>query len=345
VRTVASKIEPNWNVAGRDEPPVRPVSTGIVVSTVVVSVIFATVTAIVLVRQGLGIAVLALGLLVGCCVSCARHPRRPMGPIRAFILVAMIVFALFYALALSFEVVSVLRLRRVMSFPVELTIMLAIFAMSIVLPVAILALMVRRRNRQSAKTAPDLKPELLGACIGAALAVVSVMLFAVVLLVSPRGAWQSVNLFLLALGLPIIFWPLWTFSYVRALERWHASEPIALGECLDKLREITRFEFDCVLTLRANFGNGRPCFVIPGARQSTLVISEHIVDLLSPEQLLAVLAHEAAHVLLNHGRRKLAWSVVGGSLALGLTVAGQLAIGSTLPRSFGVVRGLVVVSP
>jgi Zn-dependent protease with chaperone function len=37
-----------------------------------------------------------------------------------------------------------------------------------------------------------------------------------------------------------------------------------------------------------------------------LAISESIPGELSPAQLLALLAHEAAHVCLNHLRRKLA---------------------------------------
>ena len=83
--------------------------------------------------------------------------------------------------------------------------------------------------------------------------------------------------------------------------------------------------------------NGRRCL--------TCVISESIPGDLTPPQLLAVLAHEAAHVCLNHFRRKLAWGAVAGMLGLVATVAAQMAVAPFLPRDLGIAGVLVVVLP
>jgi Zn-dependent protease with chaperone function len=119
----------------------------------------------------------------------------------------------------------------------------------------------------------------------------------------------------------------------------------ALRDRLDELRDLATFEFDRVMCLRASFGDGKPCFVLLGGSHSTLVISERIVGVLTNEQLLAVLAHEAAHVVLKHGNRKLAWGALGAAACIGLTLAGQLALSGLIPRSVGVVRTLIVVVP
>jgi len=107
--------------------------------------------------------------------------------------------------------------------------------------------------------------------------------------------------------------------------------PPALHTALARLREHTSFEFGRVLSLPARIGRGRQCFVIPGTRGGTLVMSERIAEALPADQLLAVLAHEAAHVLLRHGPRKVAWAVGMVVASIAAAFANQFAIYPLLP--------------
>jgi Zn-dependent protease with chaperone function len=59
----------------------------------------------------------------------------------------------------------------------------------------------------------------------------------------------------------------------------------------------------------------------------------------------SILAHEAAHVSLNHFRRKLAWGAIGTVAGLGIAVAGQMLISPFVPRSLELVGILVVALP
>jgi Zn-dependent protease with chaperone function len=194
---------------------------------------------------------------------------------------------------------------------------------------------------------PDLTSLLLPVGLSAGFVVVGLlMLFALVLLV-PRGAWQIVASLALALALPTALRTPWIVIYRRLLTtHWGTREPLALRQGLETLRGLTGLEFDHVLCLQSTFGNGKSCFVLLGARQSTLVISEQVVQTLSAEQLLAVLAHEAAHVALNHGNRMLTWGVPAAAIGIALTFAWQMATRTLVPASFrvvGFVAALLVV--
>jgi hypothetical protein len=114
-------------------------------------------------------------------------------------------------------------------------------------------------------------------------------------------------------GGPLALLPLGASVYRAVLARWQTDvlpTPLVLG--LDRLRDRTGCIFDRVLCLDAAFGNGRLCEVVSTPRQATLIVSAGVTEVLEPDELLAILAHEAAHVQLRHLRRKLAVGVPAG---------------------------------
>jgi Zn-dependent protease with chaperone function len=225
--------------------------------------------------------------------------------------------------------------------------MLGVIFVALVAPVGIPTLLVRRAERTTSgdHALPDLTPQSIGICIGAVFLLIPVVVLIPLPLFVGFGWWLVAAIVLLTLTLPLVLRPLWIVVYRTALTRWEVPVPLTLREHLNQLRELTRFEFDRVLCLRASFGTGRSCFVILGARQSTLVISEQIVDRLNAEQLLAVLTHEAAHVILNHGNRTMVWGALGGASVMAMNMVGLMTVGASIPRSLGFVRVLVVIMP
>ncbi len=64
-----------------------------------------------------------------------------------------------------------------------------------------------------------------------------------------------------------------------------------------------------------------------------LIISRSLADSLPERELLAVVAHEAAHVHLRHTGRKVLWGTVAAVVAIGASMALGAAMGAVLPRS------------
>jgi Zn-dependent protease with chaperone function len=74
-------------------------------------------------------------------------------------------------------------------------------------------------------------------------------------------------------------------------------------------------------------------------------MSERIAERLSADQLLAVVAHEAAHVLLRHGPRKVAWAVGVLITWIAASISAGLVIDRLLPAWAGFARFLFVCIP
>ena len=308
--------------------------------------IAAGASAVLLARQPIGYGTSLLVLLIGVSVLAARV-RRPVGTARGILSLSVGFFAYGFAFIFALETMNPFLLRHRVAFPIGFALMLGLFAAWLVAPSAGLAVVARRRRQRAIDglAAPDVTPFVIGSCLAAAFVVLWFVTVFAVLIASPPGTWQAVNSVVTMLALPAGFRPLWSHSYSSILARWEVTPPRALRERLDDLRDLARVEFDRVLCLRASFGNGNPCFVLPGSFRSTLVISEEIVRTLTPEQLLAVLTHEAAHVVMSHGNRALAWGGLGAAAYLALNIAGQMAISSFVPRSPMVVRIAVIVGP
>ncbi len=73
------------------------------------------------------------------------------------------------------------------------------------------------------------------------------------------------------------------------------------------------------------------------------MISESVVADLDVEPLVAVLAHEAAHIRLQHLRRKLVYGTLGSIVVIGVSIAIQLLISPALPRSLHFIGILPVI--
>jgi STE24 endopeptidase len=171
---------------------------------------------------------------------------------------------------------------------------------------------------------------------------VNLGLLGVALVLVPPGVWRVAIVLAIVLALPLLSTAAWGSCYSRILARWHLPDMSkALRTALDELHARADFRFQHVLCLQKDFGGGLVCEVVDGFRGSTLVISSAIPDRLDKPELVALLAHEAAHVCLNHSRRKL----VSGSVAVLVCVAAGTAIGvplaAVIPGSFGFVPGLV----
>ncbi|MGE3274534.1 MAG: M48 family metalloprotease [Vicinamibacterales bacterium] len=127
--------------------------------------------------------------------------------------------------------------------------------------------------------------------------------------------------------LPTLLLPAWARAYLRVLSRWKRRPPQALRDGLDALVDRLGFAFDRVLCLDACVGGGRVCQVVSDGHVVTLVISERLPARMTPGQLVAVLAHEAAHVRLDHHRRKAIWGMAAALVAFATLFAINLAAG------------------
>jgi Zn-dependent protease with chaperone function len=358
MQAAAPVISPDHQFSDRDNRSARQAPMGVMVGTIL-SALLAGLTVGTLVA--LGSSRLALAVVTLVVVSCIASTRRLQhaGSVKALGVIALFLFSWALLFALSMEWLNRLMLRRVPAL-FGLGMMLVTAVAFMVLPIAIPAAIARRSRRRSgiatasdqsrpssSVVMPDLTPLLLSVCLSTGFIVAGLlMMFALVLLV-PRGAWQIVAILTLSLALPTVLRPLWILTYRCLLTtHWGTPEPPALRQGLETLRGLTGLEFDHVLCLHGSFGEGKPCFVLLGARQSTLVISAQVVQMLSAEQLLAVLAHEAAHVVLDHGNRMLAWGVPAAAMGIAFTIAGQMASRGLVPGSFrvvGFVAPIVVV--
>lgn len=206
---------------------------------------------------------------------------------------------------------------------------LVAFATAALCPVAVVVAGLRREAEATeplltARSAPFFVHVVSGA-ITTALVVGTTLLAALVVPASwPRGivvaAVASVTAFGIAPGV-------WGTVYLRLLRRWRAHVyPQTLVPALDDLRALIRFEFDEIVCLDPAFGNGNYGAVVRRWRRHVLVVSTSLADKLTRDQLVAVLAHEAGHVILDHARRRIAISFVlasagVGSVALGATMS------------------------
>jgi Zn-dependent protease with chaperone function len=343
VQSVAPVLDPLASAADRDAT-VRRFPMGAVLVLVAFLVTGAVESAVALSRQPAGYAIALVALLTGAGAAAARI-RRPVGTLRSVIAFALLFFAYVFLIGFALEVSSAVMLRQRVPLPIAFAVMLALLGSWLMVPVVILGLVHRRRRTHSGNSAGDIAPDTTSMFLGAAFALLALIVFCLAMWLSPPGAWWVVGAVSVGLLLPVTFRPLWIWSYRTVMVRRQSPEPLALRERLDDLQRLTWFQFECVICLPASFGNGKTCFVLLGSRSSTLVISTGAVDLLTPDQLLAVLTHEAAHAILNHGNRKLAWGGFATAAFIGVSLIGQISLGAIAPPSLGFFRVLVVMLP
>lgn len=224
-------------------------------------------------------------------------------------------------------------------------------AVSAAVPIAIVLVAIRehiRRPRQFDRALRSTAaPVLLTAALDIGGLAVAVGLLAATMVTTrdnPRvigfSAWFTV-----VIVTPAIIWPLWTTVYERLVARWRVDPPAELLDGLATLRSRIDFSFTRVLCLRTSYGHGRVIQVVHRPGRSVLMVSESMAREWPPHQLLAVLAHEAAHVRLRHTVRKVLWVTLGGAVALPAVVALNMAAFAFLPGSLGFARVLVVLLP
>lgn len=188
-----------------------------------------------------------------------------------------------------------------------------------------------------------LAPLFVGVGLSVLVFTVGMTLFMAVLAFVPGQARTFVLLALLLLG-PACFHSLWTLVYASVLGRWEVDPPPdALRRGLSELQSRTAFRFDRVVCLNAGYGAGRNCEVTSSVRGATLIVSEAVIDLFEPDELLAVLAHEAAHVQLNHVRRKIAFAMAATAAWLAGYIAISTAMSRYQPANLGFLRILIPV--
>jgi len=342
----AGKSTNRASSASGEDHGTAPLPVGIRLSAVIVALVVGAGSAKLVHDADPGLAWLTA---VGLCGGLFLLARLSAGsaPTRARLLavLALACLSFSYLLVLGGESTPRPAGRSAVQFFTLLVTLLGIVTAATALPAVILAAALRLGpTAERHRPAADVTPQLLVGALGAATALLGFVLLATVLWASPPR-WRVAAILTVAIGSPALLVPCWIFMYKRLISRWHVSPPRALMVGLDRLRDLTGFAFDQVLCLQARFGSGRVCHVVARPGRSTLVISESIPGDLTPPQLLAVLAHEAAHVCLNHFRRKLAWGAVAGMLGLVAAVAAQMAVAPFLPRDLGIAGVLVVVLP
>jgi Zn-dependent protease with chaperone function len=265
---------------------------------------------------------------------------------RFLVVVALACVTLSYLLTLGGESTPRPIGGSATSFFTFVVMLLAVAGAAVAVPALILVTALRSgQTHEPHQLRLDITPHLLTASTGAAMLLLALLLLATALWAS-SPEWRVLAIVSVGLGSPVVLLPLAAYMYLRLLSRWRVPQhPRALLEGLETLWDRTGFAFDDVLCLRATFGNGRVCQVVTRPGHSTLVLSESIADNLNAPQLLAVLAHEAAHVCLNHLRRKIAWGAVAGVAVVTTAVAAQMLAGPFLPRSLKFAGMLGVLLP
>lgn len=264
--------------------------------------------------------------------------------VRSMAIVFATGFAMIYYLVLAGETYRphrssdpIVRLEQ------GLTLLLWLFGAAAV-PIAIAAIgawraggATRRHVRPGARA-----PFFVTVGLGAATFSVSMGILVAAMAVLPRAAYVYALLAILFV-LPLAFHSVQTYLYGRILSRWEVeSIPDPLVRALAELRSRCSFQFDRVICLDAGYSNGRVAAVTSSIRSATLLLSEPLVGLLDRDELLAVLAHETAHVELNHVRRKLIFGVL--ATAIGITSYTLVSVGldQILPRDLRLARVLLL---
>lgn len=164
-----------------------------------------------------------------------------------------------------------------------------------------------------------LAPLLVGLTLSLVFFVVSMAVLMAAMALPPRDVRPFVLVAVLFAAPPALH-SLWVVLYTAVLASWRVPrEPIGLLRGLADLEARTAFRFDRVLCLGAAYGSGRECQVTSSVAGSTLIVSEPVASLLEADELLAVLAHEAAHVERHHVRRKYAFAAIATGVVLVLS--------------------------
>lgn len=216
---------------------------------------------------------------------------------------------------------------------------LLIFPLGVVTPVAIVLAALRQHLRRPAGAVrpplPSVAPLLTSAGLTAAsIAIVIAAVFGTFLIVRDSGRFlQTAALIISGAATPILLWPLWVMAYEWLAARWRVDPPAALAATIDTLGDYVGSTFTRVLCLVPAYGQGQVCQVVHRPGRSVLIISRSLADSLPERELLAVVAHEAAHVHLRHTGRKVLWGTVAAVVAIGASMALGAAMGAVLPRS------------
>ena len=225
---------------------------------------------------------------------------------------------------------------------------LLILPLAVVTPVAIVLAALRQHLRRPARAVDPLLPSVAPVLISAGLTTASIaicfaVIFGTFLVVRDSARLlQNAGLIISVAAPPILLWPLWVTAYEWLAARWRVDPPDALTTTIDTLGEHVGATFTRVLCLAPAYGYGQVCEIIHRPGRSVLIISRSLADSMPESELLAVLAHEAAHVHLRHTARKVLWGTVAAVVAIVASMALGAVLGAVLPRSL-VVTGLFAV--
>lgn len=186
-------------------------------------------------------------------------------------------------------------------------------------------------------------PALVNLGIGAAGFITWLLLYVLVALAAPSREALPYGLLAATLLAPAVFHGVWAYAYGRVLSRWEVPElPDALVRALADLRTRCGFQFDRVICLDGRYGGGRIAAVTSTLRSNALVVSEALASLFDRDELLAVLAHETAHVVLAHTRRKHVWEAVALVVASGGSFVIIEGLARLLPAAPGPLRAMAL---
>jgi Zn-dependent protease with chaperone function len=226
----------------------------------------------------------------------------------------------------------------------NLFLLLSILVLGAVTPVAIVLAALREHLRRHTGAMRPLRPSVAPLLISAGLATAGIAIglaavFGTFLVVRTGDRFlQIAALAVSGAAMPILLWPLWVTTYEWLVARWHVEPPDALRATLETLRDRVGSTFTRVVCLAPSYGRGRVCQIVHRPGRSVLIVSRSLADSLPSHQLLAVLAHEAAHVHLRHTARKVLWGTVSAAIAIGGSMAFGAALGAILPKSLAFTR-------
>ncbi len=333
--------------AGGDQIVSLP-PTGVTVSVLVIGMVAGAAVAKLLHDVTPALAWLTGAALCGGLFGLARlvAARTRPSPSRFLGLGLLWTLAVSYLTSIGLESAPRPSTRTALGLAVSVLEFLLIFGSAIALPSMLAGVGLGfRREANRPRLPPGAGPRRITLALGAATFVVWITGIAVATWAIPPP-WRLAVLVFTALASPFVMLPLAASAYESLLARRQSTRlSEALSSGLDVLRDCTGFVFGRVLCLDATFAGAGLCQVLVLPWRSTLILSESIPAALTGHQLLALLAHEEAHVLLGHQRRKIAWGVIGGIAVIATAVAAGTLLASWIPRAIGVARPLIVVLP